>query len=190
MTKPKLFADIVLAEGNEEEFLAMAERLGYQQLFFAAKDQASYERAAKLAEKSDPLKIHTGIVSMGGAKLKPAAARVLWCTSADMRNLFENNREALIVPQCRLDQVACAAAARNRNAVCFSLREVLHGNPGNTPWNITLCRKYHVQSAIASFARSPFEMRGAEDVASLFTCLGMEPGTARKSLQYLAEGNP
>ena len=124
---------------------------------------------------------------LGFARLIVAAdtPKIVHCTAADMRATFENSKDAIIVVSCRLDQVACSAAVRNNSIVCFPLGEVLAGNPANTIWNIKLCRKYKVKAAIASFAKTPLEMRAPRDVLSLFTCLGMEPGAAKKALGML-----
>jgi RNase P/RNase MRP subunit p30 len=48
--------------------------------------------------------------------------------------------------------------------------------------NIVFCRKFKVPTLIASFARTPFELRNPSDLASFFTVLGMHPEEAKKAL--------
>ena len=184
----KMFSDIVLPGAEPEKFLDVAEVLGYGNLVFAVRDAQSAGLVTELIEHHAAGNVSAGLAVFGSAKMQLlGAVRILQCTSADVRKIFESFRDAVIIAGCRLDQVACAAAARNNNVVCFALSDVIQGNPSNTIWNIKLCRKYSVRTAIASFAKSPLDMRAPVDIISLFTCLGMEPGMARKSLQLLAD---
>jgi RNase P/RNase MRP subunit p30 len=48
--------------------------------------------------------------------------------------------------------------------------------------NIDFCRKYKIKTAIASFARNPYEMRGPRDLMSFGIVLGMHPKEANDSL--------
>ena len=50
--------------------------------------------------------------------------------------------------------------------------------------NIRLCRKYKVKMVLASFATDKFEMRDARDLISFGVCLGMNPGEAKKALNF------
>ena len=182
-----MFTDIVIPDSKPEIFTEIAERVGYQYLIFAVRNKQEAEMVKAVAESHKGGKVSVGIALVGNANARLPNLALLSCNAADMRKVFENERDALIVVNCRLDQVACASAVKNKNVVCFSIGDVTQGNPGNTIWNIKLCRRYSVKTAIASFAKSPLDIRAPADTTSLFTCLGMEPGMARKSLQVVGE---
>ena len=51
--------------------------------------------------------------------------------------------------------------------------------------NVRFCRKYKVNTVIASFASKPEEMRSAHDLISFGISIGMHPKQAKESLKYL-----
>ena len=89
-----------------------------------------------------------------------------------------------------LNQVLAELMRKKKRIVGFSFSSLLQVNGakraqfmGRMQQNFRLCKKYKVETLIASFARDPSEMRRASDLGSLFLSLGMEPAMVKKALE-------
>ena len=192
--------DIVIPYGNEEEFITMAERLGYTGLCFLYNFDDYQD---KKFEKNKKIKIYTGILADSRNinkinKLKNKKVFVAIKSSnkdreiidrlkVDMIFSFEDavRRDFIHQRASSLNHVLCRAAKEKNVIIGFSLSSILNaGNKsvvlGRMSQNIKLCRKFKVKTVIASFAQKPFDMRSSHDMISLFKSLGSENPTFLK----------
>jgi len=198
-----MHTDFVFPNGNEEEFIELALKLGYSRLCFIykySKGKDEYnERVKKLQEKTklklsygflaslkDTNKIKTKnlIFVKGSAKnrffIEKKKADVLFSLEDGKREDFMHHRAS------GLNHVLCTLASKNKIAVGFSFNMLLRDRKnlykilGRMMQNIQLCRKYKVKTLIGSFAERPFEMRAAENLINLFSVLGMNKGEVKK----------
>ncbi len=174
--------DVVL---GGEEFVDMAEKLGYSTLIFASPD-------GEFATSSGNIKHALLITSSKKDDVVRAVARaqrekILTIVRAhdDDFNRFVVEKTAadfLLDPEhfhktdhlhfrrSGLDQVLCAAAAKNKKTILSSLPSnsiIL----GRMVQNMMLCKKYGVDYQIVSLAQHPLEMKGAHDVKALMKTL-------------------
>ncbi|MFC1768430.1 RNase P subunit p30 family protein, partial [Nanoarchaeota archaeon] len=87
-----------------------------------------------------------------------------------------------------LNHILCDIARQNKKIIIFNFSSLFSEKnrgvvKGRMSQNIKLCRKYKVDTAIGSFALSPYQMRSHHDLFSLFHTLGMTKSEAKKSLE-------
>lgn len=189
--------DIVIPNNNENEFIEMAEKLGYKKIIFL------YPLEKNIVQiNTSKIKVGFGILSAKGGKGK----HTTFMQSADKdQQIIENNppnaifgfeskseKDYLHQRASGLNNVICTFAKKNNVTIVFSFAQILKSYKtkraqifGRIMQNIRLCRKYQVKTAIASFAANPFEMRSAKDLQSLFCLLGMHPEEAKKSFETI-----
>lgn len=182
--------DIVLVRESEVGFAEFAKHLGYSDVLFVFRsvDQALASDAKKkgvLVEPKDISKVKKlGLLAFchGSREAIERGADVVFGFEVDAPKDKMHYREG------GLNQVLCQLAHDNKVAIGFSLASLLQASPaqralyfGRIAQNVELCRKYKVEMRIGSFAASPFGLRGAEDVVSLFTQLGMSREEAVKA---------
>ena len=187
--------DITIPNNNEEEFITIAEKLGYRGLCFLY-DFNSYSNKQEKSGKNEKIKIYTGVLADSkniykiksklknekvfvAAKSSDDDREIIKQAKADMVFSFEDNAKKDFIHHraSGLNQVLCKSANENDVIIGFSLRSVLNAENkslilGRIMQNISICRKFKAKTAIASFAQKPFEMRSVHDVISLFEVLG------------------
>lgn len=191
-----MFADIVLPQGNEEEFISIAEKLGYDCLALL---YTSCRRLEELQRKTR-IKLISAVVADARRAGNIKDALVFIKAGNDSRSIFENKavdvvfgleatgtKDGFHQRNSGFNHVTASLAFDNRIAVAFNLSELINDDRretliGRISQNIKLCRKYKVQTIIASFAREPFQMRAPLDIKSFFEVIGMSPGEAKKAL--------
>lgn len=186
--------DIVIPAGNEAEFAEIGKRLGYSGLFFLYRldnyHSASYAGADKdikaykgiIAEAGDAVKIKT--------RLKGEKAFVVIKSNGEDREIIKDRKANLIFSfedssrkdfvhhrASGLNHILCKLAKESGIIVGFSLSALFNSRNksvaiGRLMQNISLCHKFKVNTAIASFATAPFEMRSPHDLQSLFKVFG------------------
>ena len=199
-----MHTDFVFPDGDEEEFIELAPKLGYGGLCFIykyskgmdeykgkimklqekTKLKLSYSFLASLKDANKIRKTKNLIFVKGSAKnrffIEKKKADVLFSSEDQNREDFMHHRAS------GLNHVLCTLASKNKIAVGFSFnmllkdKKNLHKLLGRMMQNIQLCRKYKVKTLIGSFAERPFEMRAANDLISLFSILGMNKGEVKK----------
>lgn len=196
--------DIVVPENNEEEFFRMAALLGYTDLVVVQ------ERPARKRLPQSPsvagVTCHRAVLALPrlAAKWKGLPERVLVRSSAEDREVIERaspwmvfdfesrpSRDSMHARNSGLNHVLCNLLASKGITVGLSLHTLLHAQHphrarlmGRMMQNIRLCQKYDVNVVLASFARTPFEMRNPHDLESLGHCLGLRISRKRQiSLQ-------
>ncbi len=174
--------DIVLVRESEVGFAEFAKHLGYSDVLFVFRsvEQAlasDMKRKGVLVEVKDIAKVKKlGLLAFchGTREAIERGADVVFGFELDASKDKMHYREG------GLNQVLCELAHEKGVTIGFSLASLLQASPaqrallfGRIVQNVELCRKYKVAMRIGSFAASPFGLRGAEDVISLFTQLGM-----------------
>ncbi len=187
--------DFVFPNKNEEEFVEMARKLGYNSLCFvySLKDFNSKKK------KYSGFNVKYGVLvdEKKIPKLKSADFVLVKC-SDNTRNVIEKNKDIIVfgfeqdnkkdlIHQRRsgLNHIICNLAAKNNIKIGFSFGCLLNANNqqrnillGRIVSNIKLCRKYKTKIVIGSFASNPYEMRAFNDLIALFSTLQLHPSEA------------
>jgi RNase P/RNase MRP subunit p30 len=186
--------DFVVPNNNEEEFIVIADRLGYNGLYFLYNAEDYLNKQGKFSANSEKIRIHTGILADRKSihkiqnKLLDKAFIVVKSSDNDkgliersqinmIFGLEENFRKDFIHQRASgLNQVLCKLANKKEVSIGFSLKSILesknrHEILGRMVQNMILCKKFKVRTAIVSLAQKPLEMRDVHDIASLFRVL-------------------
>ncbi len=192
--------DIVIPNNNEEEFIAIAEILGYTGLCFLydIDDYLSDRRKLQMRHK---IKISFGILAndrninkikgkLKGQKVFTAIKssnidrRVMEGSKVDVIFSFEDSTRKDFIHQraSGLNHILCKLAKDNGITIGFSLSSILdakdrHVMLGRIMQNIKLCEKFKLKTTIASFAQKTFDMRSVYDSLTLFKVLGLKSPT-------------
>ena len=202
-----MLTDIALPYENEEEFIRIASSLGYKRLLFLY-DISDFnsnlqKRLNEIKTKSD-VRIETGMIS-GQKYLSKAAgiSKFIAAKSSDKdRFMIESKKIRMIygfeeIPRkdfmhqraSGLNHVMCELANKNNIVFGFSYSSLLGKSTqdaslliGRTIQNIKMCQKYKVMTAIGSFSSNPYDLRAPNDLASLFSLLGMDGKRIKESM--------
>ena len=191
--------DVVIPDDNEEEFIEIAEKLGYKGIYFLYNLNDYLNQNKKI--KKDKIKIYTGVladdrnISKIKNKLKDSKTFVAVKSSSNDRDVIEKSKVDVVFSfegstrkdfihqrAAGLNHILCKLANENNVIIGFSLSSILNAENkdvilGRVKQNIKICRKFKVKTLVASFATKPFEMRSAHDIKSLFESLGLKnPG--------------
>ena len=183
--------DIVLPQGNEEAFLAMAEKLGYENLVFWYPDE---KKIREITHPKIKIKIATPlrtkktdlVIAEHSEKdrtlLERKEVQVLFNLENEQRKDFFHQRAS------GFNQIIANLCKESNVVVCFSHHEIMLDPArvlGRMMQNVILCRKYHVAMALASFARNPYHMRAPHDMKALAIVLGMHPSEAKEAMKII-----
>jgi hypothetical protein len=186
--------DIVFPQGNEEEFIKIAEKLGIKSLTFVYSDPKQfYSQKAEIKYDCAVLCQPPKIPAMKSKKIPylcPASRDAIE-RSAPLVFAFETteDKDHTHYRRSGLNQVLCKLATQKNVAIGFSLHTLLSVDGrkramimGRIMQNIIFLRKYKTNVKIASFATNPYEMRAPSEIVALFVSLGMRPEEAKKAL--------
>ena len=182
--------DIVFPNGNEREFIEMAERLGIGELVL------TYSKLPfPPIPASSKVKVRCMILAQSNQvqATKRKAEFVICRASATEQDrfLFEKAKpnivfdieqsqrpDGLFQRNSGLNHIMAALAAKNEMTVAFSFSSILNSSGfrraqimGRMAQNLVLCRKYRVKTLFASFARFPLEMRSETNLKDFFGLL-------------------
>ena len=184
-------SDIVSPKGNEEEFLKIAEKLGFKSLVFV------YDGTDKIPKKipDSKIKITTAVVveEKQIQKAKKCASLVLVESTGNDRWVFEKSQADIIFGleaaqkkdflhhrASGLNQVLCKISATKGKTIGFDFSTVLSARGmfraqriGRMMQNARFCRKYKVKTILASFAKSPYGMRAPKDLEAFGKVIGL-----------------
>ncbi|RMF54960.1 hypothetical protein D6745_03675 [Candidatus Woesearchaeota archaeon] len=186
-----MFVDIVFPQKNEKEFLSMAEKLGSKLCFVYPKEE-SYEKEfsgiittqsqiTKLKQKANLLVVRAGEENR---KAFDAGPDIIFGLENSKRPDFIHQRNS------GLNQVLCNLAKKHGTMIGISFADFLRAEKpaqylGRVMQNIMLCQKYNVEMVVASFARTPYEMRPEHELKSFCLMLGMHQKTAKEAINNL-----
>jgi len=183
--------DIVIPNKNEEEFILMAEKLGYSGLCFLYNFE-DYINDKKF--NKNKIKVYNGVLAGNKDmnKIKDKKVFVAVKSSNNDRDVIEKSKANIIFSfedntrkdfihqrASGLNHILCKLVKENNVMIGFSLNLILNAENkakviGRMAQNIKLCNKFKVKTIIASFAMKPFEMRSTHDMISLFESLGLK----------------
>lgn len=188
--------DIVIPSNNEEEFIEMAEKLGYNSLQFLYDFNDYLNKQKTFETKNNKIKIYIGILADNKnidkikGKLSNTKVFVAIKSSSNDREIIEKSKADLVFSfedsikrdfihqrASGLNHILCKLAKDNDVTIGFSLSSILNSEKkhvilGRIKQNIKICRKFNVKTIMASFADKPFGMRSSHDLRSLFEILG------------------
>ncbi len=189
--------DIVLPKNSEAEFIEIAAKLGIKKLYFLYDfDDYNEEKIQRKLESIENKKINIEIGFLVNQKNLNKAAKssgFLVAKSSDKDRLLIESKKMKIIYGFEesmkrdyihqrgsgLNHILCELANRNMVSVGFSYSSLVNNKNaamllGRMIQNLSLCRKYKVNTTIASFSSNPFELRAHHDVASMFKLFGAE----------------
>ncbi len=186
--------DIVMPSGNEQEFAEIGKRLGYSGVCFLYRLN-DYFSAAHISA-CEGIKTYKGIIAESSdtgkikSRLKGERAFVAIKSNGEDKEIIQDRKANLIFSfedsskkdfmhhrASGLNHILCKLAKESGVIVGFSSNSLVNSHntsviAGRLMQNISLCQKFRVNTAIASFATKPFEMRSPHDLESLFRVLG------------------
>lgn len=192
--------DFVIPNGNEEQFILMAIKLGYDSLCFV------YDKEVDISKyKNDKIKVYYGIIHNDKNKYRIKPDFVLAQSSEQDRSLIEQKKANIIFgfeESAKRDKMHQRFSGLNQVfAQMMHDKGIAYGIDFNTilksgaaaraqilgriKQNIVLMRKYKLKTVLASFASNPFEMRSPHDMASFAVSLGMHPKEAKDALNIV-----
>lgn len=189
--------DIVCPEGDEDQFVLMARRLGFSGLVMCYSDaklvpKVDFGFPVKFAVVCPPSKIHSvksrGFLAFcrGSEKARESIER-----SADLVFGVEDERkDSVHFRRSGLNQVLARLMVRKDVRLGFSFADVLDVRGfrrsvllGRMMQNVSFARKFRFHSVIGSFASHPLAMRAPDDLRAFFHVLGMTPQESLSALR-------
>lgn len=198
-----MHADIVFPDRNEKEFLEIAEKLGFEALVFV------YDNPNKIPQKlpASKLKTKTALLAKEKEIQKPRnkAELILYKSTGNDRWVFEKSEADIIFGleeaqkkdfmhhrASGLNQVLCRIASKKGKIIAIPFSAILSSKGmlraqliGKMMQNVRFCRKFKVMTALASFAKTPYQMRAPAELTAFGITLGMHPKEAKDSLSWI-----
>jgi len=159
-----MFIDVCYPNNNEEEYIELAKKLSTDALFFI------YEKNIKSISKPT-FKIYSGL--RGDF---PYA-----CFLYNKRTYF------ILDGDKRINHVLIKELKPCWVGISFNklINKQMTKSIENISLAIRLCKKYKVNLFIASFAKTPHELRSKKELLSLAECAGMDKNNIVKALELL-----
>ena len=164
--------DYVISSGNEKEFIKVAEKLGYSELVFIGNVDIS-KLKSKIKISSNKRIFKSDITK---------DRNLIECKKADMIYEFEqqSRKDSMHFRSSGINQVIAKLMKLKNVSYGLSFSQLLNASKeeqariiGRTMQNIRLCKKYKVKVVVASFARTPYEMRDHKDLVAFAKTLGL-----------------
>jgi len=188
-------SDIVFPKENEEEFLEIAGKLGYNSLIFVYEKSAMISKNISELSKKYKIKIQTALVveEKQIQKAKKDVSIVFVKSTGNDRWVFEKSQADVIYGleaaqrkdfihhrASGLNQVLCKIASVKGKKIGFDFSTVLNSKGmlraqiiGRMMQNVKFCRKYKVKTVLESFAKNPYEMRAPKDLEAFGKIIGL-----------------
>lgn len=207
-----MFYDIVLPKGNEKEFAAMAEKLGIEGLCFLYElpDMKEIEKRKKSTEEmqqSTKIKLAAAYKTEGTRtyKVHDLGETAITQAAQNSRETIAKHKPDIVygLEQAEekdyaksrnsgMDKPTCQFAAQNNVAVAISFSNILNTERlpqliGRIQQNLRLCRKYKINTAIASFAKNPYEMRSPHELKSFLLAIGAHTSQAKQATETVSQ---
>ncbi|MBN2420796.1 hypothetical protein JXB27_00795 [Candidatus Woesearchaeota archaeon] len=164
--------DVVISNGNEEEFIEMAERLGYDELTFVTNKTLNLKSSK--VKVSFEKNIFKSDLNKDRNLIESKKASMIYELEQDLKKDKTHYRNS------GLNHVLAELMNKKKVSYGLSFNQVLVASKeqrarlfGRMMQNLMLCRKYKVNVVLASFARHPSEMRDFNDLVSFARVLGL-----------------
>jgi len=188
--------DMVIPDGNEDEFISMALKLGLEGLCFLYSGSPGMIPNSHLktfiGRKGGGVKNAVLTVSLLPPDARAALERhdieMVVGVEQDSRKDFMKSRNS------GLNQVLCEIASKKKKIIGFDVSSLIISKGkrralllGRMMQNVILCRKYSVKMALCSFARTPWQLRNPKDLAAVGMMIGMDAAEARTAVLAAGE---
>ncbi|MBS3176877.1 hypothetical protein J4457_06605 [Candidatus Woesearchaeota archaeon] len=187
--------DIVVPKNNEQEFLLMAEKLGYTAIIFFYKNKPEIKKITHekvqvfiaCSEKTNDVDLVIHEHDQRDREIiERQQAQLISKLESEQRKDFIRQRAS------GLNHVITTLMHQKNVSVCFSLNEIIYAQYrsqllGRMMQNVKLCRKDKVKMILASLAPIPYAMRSPHDLKALAIVLGMHPEEAKAALKNACE---
>ncbi len=180
---------------NEEEFIHLAQRLGYKEICFVYDERAAFQNTSLVNLKTNlktSLAVYTGILNPKNMQ-KARQSFDLIFASKDFRfalekqdvdiivnQEIENSKDSIYQRQSGINHILCSIAEQRDKIVGLNFSLLLGKTKteqakimGRFAQNIFLCKKYKNKLAIFCFAEKPDELRSPNDIFSFFSLYGL-----------------
>jgi hypothetical protein len=208
------FVDVVFPNGNEKEFIAVAEKLAIPAMLltYPFTDQKSFHKCrerVKQLQTSTKVSLNAAAIAEDKHIYKAKDANIFAIAKANGdeahdRELIAKYQPALIFNvesaqrkdyvhsrRSGLNQVLCKFAQKNRVIIAVPFSTILHSKNqpellGRMLQNARFMNKYDVQPAIASFASDPHDLRSPRDLHSFLLSFGFNTKKAKEAMESIA----
>ena len=183
--------DIVYANGNEKEFIDMAECLGFSKIVLLTSD-INY----RFVVSNPKVLVQTAFLLKDQSQIVRARKNFDFIVATSERKFFEqkvdfiidlefsDRRDSFHYRNTSLNQVHAKLARDNGISLVFDFGTLLHYENslrqmylGRMLQNSMIARKYSINSFVFSLARSPLEMRSCDVLNALSEVLSLPPVT-------------
>ncbi|MBN2454419.1 hypothetical protein JXB11_02640 [Candidatus Woesearchaeota archaeon] len=158
-----MFVDLVIPERNEKAFIEMGGKLGVGGICFLYKSASDFRRIGKL---KSAFPIFAATFRRKGSTVFARLKSKELCFDAESRDF----------PQGAIPGFSFCFLSDSKNLPA-RIKSVRRSVKAHRKGNRFL---------IASLAKNPYSMRSHHDLMSLFVCLGMLPGEAKKAASLAA----
>jgi hypothetical protein len=175
--------DVVMPKQNEEAFIDMALKLGYKKICFLT-DQRTY------SYMSQKIAVLRAYLAKDPSEIAKARKNFDFVFANADRKFFESNVDCIINAELSdrkdsfhyrntlLNQVHAKLAKENKITILFNFNLFLGTDKpkmlGRMMQNADIVRKYHLQHAAYSLAKTPYEMRSRGILDSLMRILSTQ----------------
>jgi hypothetical protein len=173
--------DVVMPDGNEENFIDMALLLGYSEICFLTSDIKYSFTSGRIVVKRAFLVESTNQISksrknfdliFANAERKFFESKIDYMLNAE---LFDR-KDSFHYKRTSLNQVHAKLAKSNNISIVFSFSNLLSGRRiqtiGRMFQNAVLVKKYKLQSNAFSLAKDPVNMKSRNILDALLRVLG------------------
>ncbi len=186
-----MFTDVCIPNNNEEEFIAVAEKLGTKALLFLYEKKEKNLSAIKQKTKT---KIFMGTIK-GKNKINFA--------KAEQQNIADKNcaflygfedlekKDSFHYRRSGTNQVLCKLMKTKNKTLVLDMEKIMTSSDketmlGRMKQNLMLIKKYDLNLIICSFATKPNNLRSEEEYKALIRSLGYQE-QAKKATTKLYE---
>ncbi|PIN79604.1 hypothetical protein COV16_03300 [Candidatus Woesearchaeota archaeon CG10_big_fil_rev_8_21_14_0_10_34_8] len=174
--------DIVFPKNNEEEFIAIAKRLGMKELLFVyqspkEKKNTTKKITIKTAIISTPNQLKSGNANASNTIVRSDPDKDRWIIEKIKPKImfgfeFQDRNDFMHHRNSGINHVTAKLMAKNKITYGFPVADLINSTKqgvilGRMKQNIKLCKKYKVEIILASFASDPMDMRNLKDVKCL-----------------------
>jgi len=171
--------DIVFPNGNENEFIKYAKKLGIEGLIFCYASSQSTEK--KYSFQVVRCKINKSVAQGNQLNISLCERKFMEqkYNSFVMSAEDQPGRDHIHQRKSGLNHILCNLAKKNDIAIVFNYsllfnKKKVHSFLGRMKQNAMLVRKYKCNYVIASCATKPTQLRNSKDVDALYRVLGLE----------------
>ncbi len=178
---------------NEEEFVLLAERLGYKEICFIYDESVVFQEVLSYIKSlKTQLKIYTGLLNPKNIQKARQSVDLIFATKdfrfalekQDVDIIFnqeiENPKDSVYQRQSGLNHILCSIAEEKQKIVGLNFSLLLGKTKseqakimGRFAQNIFLCKKYKTNLAVFCFAIKPDELRSPNDLFGFFLLYGL-----------------